>query len=127
MGFIYKIQCNDPGTNDNNYWYIGSSFLHPKKRIKDHFNGIGAKFTKRYPPISWEILREDPDDGRTIRLKREHKITLDHVEQHGFRRVRGGDFVNMRKTCHTLKELLWFLSPLKEKLLNGELGVWDST
>jgi predicted GIY-YIG superfamily endonuclease len=125
MGFIYRLQCKDPNTNDENYWYIGSSFKPPEARIQEHFEGGGAKFTKRYPPISWEILRNDPSDGRPARLKREHAITLEHIKQHGFRRVRGGDFVNMRPTCHTLCELLWFLSPLKDELLAGQLGVWD--
>ena len=126
MGFIYRLQCHDPATQDCNYWYIGSSFTPPETRIKEHFAGHGAKFTKRYPPIAWDILRDDPGDGRSLRLKREHQITLDYVKQHGFRRVRGGDFVNMRPTCHTLTELLWFLNPLRKELLAGELGQWDT-
>ena len=126
MGFIYKIQCKNPKNNDTNFWYIGSCYKPPETRIREHFSGNGSKFTRKYHPVSWEIIRNDPGDGRDLRLKREHQITLDYVKEFGFRRVRGGDFVNMRPTCHTLKELLWFLNPLKKELLAGKLGQWDT-
>ena len=121
MGCVYEVECKHSCLGPR--YYIGYCMKDPKERYDEHCRGEGAKFCRKYPPIRFRILEEHPEKAHLLR--REHQITLDYVRRFGFRRVRGGNFVNMRKDCHTLHNLLWLLKPLKPLLLAGRLGCPD--
>jgi predicted GIY-YIG superfamily endonuclease len=120
---IYLIKCKGTCPNLPNF-YIGSYRGDVEKRFLEHKNRIGAKFTQRFEPISYEIL-EIVTTNRAELYKREHTITLNFVKKYGFRRVRGGNWVNMRPDCYLLRNLIWLLSPLKSEIKLGLLGCPD--
>jgi predicted GIY-YIG superfamily endonuclease len=63
-------------------YYIGLT-RSLKKRLDQHCNGQGAKWTKLYAPVSLvELLSGD----------RENEITNEYIFRHGADVVRGGDF-----------------------------------
>ena len=123
MYLIYEIKCEGSCPNLPNF-YIGSCLRDPTTRFQEHCNGRGARFTQKYKPISFKILKTMYCTKHQLFVE-EHKITLDYISRYGFRRVRGGNFVNMRHDCHTMTKLKWLLHPLKTKLLMGRLGCPD--
>lgn len=78
---IYVLELED------NKYYIGKT-KDTHTRIKRHFNGRGAEFTKKYKPIKVEKIYFNCDD--------ELKYTLKYMNKYGIENVRGGPFVKIK-------------------------------
>jgi predicted GIY-YIG superfamily endonuclease len=119
--YVYLALC-DGGVLGTCY-YIGTwAGKDPQTRFNMHKTGQGgSRFCQRYKPFAFEVLAR----CNTIRAAQnlENKITEDYIIRYGFRRVRGGDMLNMRKDCYTLANLSWWLTPrLRPYLRTGLLG-----
>lgn len=78
---VYVLKCEE------GKYYVGTS-ANAEKRIRRHFRGKGAKWTKKYKPISVvELL----DGG----LETEELTTLVYMQKYGIENVRGS------KWCYT--------------------------
>jgi putative endonuclease len=64
-GYTYIIIC------ENGYYYTGST-IDLEKRMKEHWNGNGANFTKKYPPVELVYVEEHPHIG--LAFKREKQL-----------------------------------------------------
>lgn len=53
------------------------------RRIKQHFSGYGAKYTKKYKPIKVIEVQEE------VTMDDERKMTFKYVEKYGWEKVRG--------------------------------------
>lgn len=75
-------------------YYVGQT-KHPDRRIRKHFNGSGAEWTRRHPPLR-EITRINLGiiDYRTGELAENDKV-IELMRQHGFQHVRGGFFTHI--------------------------------
>lgn len=79
MGKVYVLKLK------GGYFYIGFT-RYLQLRIRQHFNGKGAKFTKLHKPLKVvEVI-----DGDLII---EHMMTRKYIEKYGVDKVRGGDWV----------------------------------
>jgi cellular nucleic acid-binding protein len=85
MKYIYILKLK------NNKWYFGTSD-NVEKRIKQHLNGDGSKWTQKYKPLKTINSYKIKD------LHEEDKITLQYMEKYGINNVRGGSFCNMELT-----------------------------
>ena len=83
---IYKLNCEEGKK------YIGKT-TNLDKRIDDHFSGNGSKVTKKFKPITGEVLETCPgyfsDDL-------EQKYTDENIKKKGYNNVRGGKYCNSK-------------------------------
>jgi len=84
---IYILECK------RGKYYVGKIKTNVWKRIKAHFDGKGAKWTKKYKPVDVVDIR------RNLRDYHETLVTLDMMREHGIENVRGGSLarVNLKK------------------------------
>lgn len=79
-------------------YYVGHTTT--EKRIKKHFGGSGASWTKLYPPLA---VSEFIDLG-VISFNEaeniENQYTLRYMRRYGWRNVRGGFFSLTNETDH---------------------------
>lgn len=80
-GSVYSLELKE------NKFYVGYT-LHPKTRLRQHFSGEGAKWTRQYEPVA--ITNFFPGD-----ITVEEIVTLILMRDHGIDRVRGALW------CHT--------------------------
>ena len=111
---IYVIIC------ENKKYYVGST-KNMKKRFLEHVHGRGAKFTQMHKPIRYNIL----EHCDKFVHKKEHEWTVKYVLEHGFRNVRGGNWLSMRDDCYTARTLHYLLWSIKDQIAQGLLGVVD--
>ena len=83
----------------NKKFYVGYSEKNDNSRINKHFQGKGAEWCKRYPPVT--IL--GTYDGS---LEQENKKTLELMALHGYNNVRGGKWVSCEDYANPPKELV---------------------
>jgi len=83
---IYRLKLQ------NGKKYIGKT-TDIDRRMEQHFEGRGARVTKKFKPIEGEVIDTCPgyfaDD-----LEQEH--TEEYIDRYGYENVRGGQFVNSR-------------------------------
>ena len=88
MVTIYILELED------NKYYIGRSKKKTdagiQSRIKAHFNGKGASWTKKYQPIKIVDIKKDQT------VYDENKWTKIYMQQYGIENVRGGDYVRVK-------------------------------
>ena len=75
--------------------YIGKT-NNLKRRINEHFSGMGSKVTQKFKPLKYEIL--EVCDGYFSNKQEQHH-TKKNIKQHGYENVRGGKYTNSR-TLH---------------------------
>jgi len=63
--YTYILLC------ENGYYYTGST-IDLEKRLKEHWNGHGANFTKKYPPVELVYVEEHQHIG--LAFKREKQL-----------------------------------------------------
>ena len=80
-GWIYVLRLEDK------CWYVGYS-AEPETRIASHFLGRGAQWTRAHPPLAVDSLQ--PGDE-----KLEDVVTIALMAKHGFRQVRGGQYLQV--------------------------------
>ena len=83
---IYKMNLR------NGKKYIGKT-CDVDRRMDQHFSGNGSKVTKKFKPISGEVLDEVPG---FFSDELEHKYTEEYIEKHGYQNVRGGYYTNSK-------------------------------
>ena len=81
MFFIYILRCT------GNRFYIGRT-VNPKRRLNQHFNGKGSRWTKLYQPK--EVIKVH----KTNDIFAEDKFTLEYMRKCGIQNVRGGSFTS---------------------------------
>lgn len=86
---IYILKC------ENNKYYIGSS-NNIENRIKNHFNGNGSIWTKKYKPI--EVVNKYYNCDNFD----EDKYTKIFMEKYGIDNVRGGSYATINLTDDTI-------------------------
>ena len=102
----------------NDKYYIGFS-ADPKKRIKEHLDGNGSSFTKKYRPIKIiEIIHD-------IKVEKVDKYILKYMKKYGIDNVRGGSFKNEILNKDQLKILKNYglILPSNEIELNTKLEI----
>ena len=72
-------------------WYVGST-KNLEQRLCEHFSGQGAVWTQKYPPVSVVEVLECPDCD-PLPLERGKVVEL--CFKHGWRHVRGANFVRV--------------------------------
>lgn len=65
MYFVYMLLCQDGS------YYIGSS-NNVEKRLKDHLNGKGGKYTKSHKPL--KLVYQEALGNKSEALKREFQL-----------------------------------------------------
>ena len=92
--FVYLVKCD--GKALGTCYYVGTwAGRCIKRRFHMHFTGKGgSQFCQKYKPFAYEVLARCDTIREAQRL--ETKVTEDYILQYGFRRVRGGDMLNMR-------------------------------
>lgn len=96
MVFIYILKLQQ------NKFYIGKT-NNPNFRLKDHNNGNGSTWTKKYNPIKLVELIPNCDDFD------EDKYTLKYMDLVGIDNVRGGSFCRIKlsdENKNTIKNML---------------------
>ncbi len=77
------------------FFYVGMT-LYPYQRIKDHFEGFGANFTKKNrPECVLELLPLD-SDNRKESYKFEKDKAKKYAKKYGRQRVIGGKFLTLK-------------------------------
>ena len=79
-------------------YYVGKS-KNPDKRIKDHFDGKGAAWTKKYKPI--RVVEKISDCTNY----HEDMYTKMYMDTYGIDNVRGGSYVTVTLDPQTIKHL----------------------
>jgi len=87
--YIYKLYLEDGKI------YIGKT-NNLKRRMDEHFSGMGSKVTQKFKPLNYEIL--EVCDGY-FSNKQEQYHTKKNIRQYGYENVRGGKHTNSR-TLH---------------------------
>lgn len=89
--YIYKLNL------EGGKKYIGKT-MDIERRMDQHFSGCGAKVTKKFKPIDYEVLDNCPG---VLSDQLEQQYTEEYIEKYGYERVRGGNLVNSRdlKSC----------------------------
>ena len=85
--YLYVLRLRSPPGEPPRY-YVGSALDH-EERLRAHFAGVGAAFTKRYPPVELVELRRGDrfdEDSMTRRL----------MAEHGIEYVRGGAYTRVQ-------------------------------
>ena len=81
---IYKLEL------EGGKKYIGKT-TNMERRMGQHFNGRGAKVTKKFKPIRFKII--DTCDGFfSDKLEQQH--TNKYIKKYGYNNVRGGKYTN---------------------------------
>jgi hypothetical protein len=83
---IYKMNLQ------NGKKYIGKT-IDIDRRMNQHFSGNGSKVTKKFKPISGEVLDEVPG---LFSNEIEHEYTEQYIEEYGYENVRGGYYTNSK-------------------------------
>ena len=65
MNFVYIVKCSD------NTLYTGYT-TELKRRIKEHNNGQGAKYTRGRTPV--ELVYYEKTQSKSLAMKREYEI-----------------------------------------------------
>ena len=61
--------------------------------MNQHFSGNGAKVTKKFKPLSWDILEEVPGFFSDYV---EQEYTEYYIDKYGYGNVRGGIYTNSK-------------------------------
>ena len=117
MVTIYILKCKE------DKYYVGKIADNVYRRIKQHFDGKGAKWTKRYQPI--DIL----DIRRGLTDRDESKVTLDMMKIFGIHNVRGGAYSKMRLDKTQIEYAEYYLGIRDERPQNRmfdkpSVGLW---
>ena len=91
---IYKMNL------ENGKKYIGKT-TDVDRRMNQHFSGNGSKVTKKFKPISGEVI--DVVHGYFSDAV-EHEYTEEHIEKHGYNNVRGGYYTNSKTLKYEKKQ-----------------------
>lgn len=83
----------------NDKYYVGSTFENVHLRIKQHSQGLGAKWTKLYKPI--EIL----EIFKTYNRFDEDKYTKMYMSEFGIENVRGGSYTKINLDNYQIQAL----------------------
>lgn len=83
---------------EKNKYYVGKS-NDVEERINKHYNGEGAAWTKKYPPIDIVEVISDCDDYD------EDKYTKMYMNLYGINNVRGGSYINIYLDKSTVDHL----------------------
>jgi hypothetical protein len=102
MVFIYILLLNE------NKYYIGKTH-DPYNRIKNHFDGKGSAFTRKYKPLNIEYIIKDCD------VFDEDKYTLIYMHKYGVENVRGGSFVELDFPKETKKHIIRMINSVSNK------------
>jgi len=80
---LYVVECETPNT-----FYVGTTYRHPSKRYREHFEGWGCKWTRRHGCkrilASWEV-------NPATASRDENDVWMHYARIYGAERVRGGD------------------------------------
>ena len=82
--YIYKINLEDGKK------YIGKT-INIERRMRQHFNGNGAKVTQKFKPIKYKILDSCPG---FLADEIEQIYTNSYIVKYGYNNVRGGTYTN---------------------------------
>lgn len=85
---------------EGNRYYVGKT-KDTNARIKRHFKGNGAEYTKKFKPVKIEKIYYNCED--------ELKYTLEYMEKYGIENVRGGPFVKLnlpKEYIITIKQMI---------------------
>ena len=120
--YVYVVRCDGKKLGD--CFYIGTwGGDNPHTRFKHHLSGEGSIFCRKYKPIDYKIHAKVPN-AKAYRV--ENDLTIEYIRKYGFRRVRGGNMLNMRPNCYHLSSLRWWLDrELQPALEAGLLGIPD--
>ena len=120
--WVYVVKC-DVGSGKIGY-YVGIwGGERCEARMYQHFNGVGSRFTKKYRPISFMKIGYFKNE---VAVRLENILTAFYLKKVGFRHCRGGNHLNMKKNCHQLTQLIWWLPfSLRPDLISGRLGTPD--
>ena len=84
--YLYILLCQQQT------WYVGIS-RHLDIRLRKHFRGEGAKWTKRFPPVALHRIIGVTDTKYKEMRTMEDMFTLGLMQKKGLHNVRGGTFV----------------------------------
>ena len=119
--YVYVIKCDCEGEIG---YYVGTWGGHRlETRIYQHFSGNGSRFTRKHKPVAFIKVGRFPN-GTARRY--EDRLTEYYLEKVGFRRARGGNYLNMKQNCYEIAQLRWWLPSRLHPLLEaGRLGEPD--
>ena len=109
---VYVLEC------EGGYYYVGRTG-DSEKRLKQHFLGKGAKWTRKHKP------RRIVNYLRNVKKSDEKKIAERMIKKHGASKVRGGPYIKTKKTqaeVSALKKKAGTEAKAKRKVTCGRCG-----
>ena len=100
---IYKMNLQ------NGKKYIGKT-TDIDIRIEQHFSGNGSQVTKKFKPMSYEVLDEVPG---FFSNELEHEYTEEFIKKYGYQNVRGGYYTNSKTLKYNSKNKMKLQSSKK--------------
>lgn len=88
-------------------FYVGmTAYWDAQKRMDEHLNGKGAKWTSMYLPIEIIETRQLGEVYESQAAKAENDMTVEYMLEHGTEIVRGGDmcYIDHKKTDKRFRE-----------------------
>jgi len=105
--YIYKINLEDGKK------YIGKT-VNIQRRMRQHFNGNGAKVTQKFKPIKYKILDSCPG---FLADEIEQIYTNSYIVKYGYNNVRGGTYTNsisLRRTTEQQDQVMLLQDEIDE-------------
>jgi len=89
---LYVLRLEGKIHSGEDAWYVGVT-ENLERRLKQHFDGKGARWTEENPPKECVLVVEEVDKYA------ETELTLELMTLHGWKHVRGGPWtkVNLSK------------------------------
>lgn len=90
---------------ENDKWYVGRT-QYICTRLRDHFIGEGAKWTKKYNPVFVHMVRTFNSDFTMNKVNQiENLFTLFFMKEYGWRNVRGGKYCQLKLPSKYIKNV----------------------
>lgn len=86
-------------------WYVGITSKTPEIRFREHLNGRGANWTRKYKPLKIHYTEHHGHRSENSVKLRENRVSREYIKKYGINNVRGGDLTD---TKPMIKRFGWF-------------------
>lgn len=112
MVYVYVLQLSE------GKWYVGLTHRSVKARFKEHMEGKGSAWTKKYKPIKIHKIISKKQYS-IIDYNTENRFTREYMEEYGIENVRGGIYTSLTLQ-EELQRYLELTIESQERWYNGK-------